>query len=306
MDTLVIRNLSKAFGPLTVLRDLDLRVPEHSVFGFIGKNGAGKTTTMKLILGFLKADAGDISVCGQPVRFGSAGTNRMIGYLPDVPAFYGDMTPQEYLTLCGRLSGLPDGEIRSRGGELLEMVGLSGVTRRIKGFSRGMKQRLGIAQALLHRPKLLICDEPTSALDPVGRKDILDILLQVRSQTTLLFSTHILSDVERICDTVGILEGGRLVLQGGLEELKQAHGHRRLALGVAETCRLAELRQRLLALPDTQAVTVEEGRLYWAAADLQQASRALMPLLQALDMTLTHFEQLEPGLEQVFLKAVGV
>lgn len=220
MDVLSIQNLEKSFGCKQVLCGLDLSVPEHSIFGFIGKNGAGKTTTMKAILGLLKPDGGEIHVMGEKVRFGQTGTNRYIGYLPDVPEFYAYMTPLEYLHFCGAVSGMSKFDTASRSKELLELVDLGQECRRIKGFSRGMKQRLGIAQALLNRPKLLICDEPTSALDPAGRKEILDILLAVREQTTVLFSTHILSDVERICDQAAFLKDGKIAMQGTMADLR--------------------------------------------------------------------------------------
>jgi ABC-2 type transport system ATP-binding protein len=220
MDMLRITGLQKSFGDKYVLRELDLAVPEHSIFGFIGKNGAGKTTTMKTVLGLVKADAGNILVNGEPVVYGQTSTNRHIGYLPDVPAFYPFMTASEYLRFCADISGMDKAACESRCKELLDLVGLSNEKHRIKGFSRGMKQRLGIAQALLNRPKLLICDEPTSALDPVGRKEILDILLSVRNQTTVLFSTHILSDAERICTDVAFLDKGVISMQGKLSDMK--------------------------------------------------------------------------------------
>ena len=187
MDMLRISGLYKRFGDKDVLKGLDLSVPEHSIFGFIGKNGTGKTTTMKTVLGLIKADAGEITVNGEKVIYGHTSTNRFIGYLPDVPEFYSFMSAEEYLSFCAEITSMDPEESKARIKELLELVGLSGETHRIKGFSRGMKQRLGIAQALLKRPKLLICDEPTSALDPIGRKEILDILLSVREQTTVLF-----------------------------------------------------------------------------------------------------------------------
>ena len=223
MDMLAITNLQKRFGDKSVLKGLDLSVPEHSVFGFIGKNGAGKTTTMKTILGLLKADGGEILVSGEKVVYGQTATNRHIGYLPDVPEFYPFMTAPEYLSFCGEITGMSRIEIKSRSNELLKLVGLGNEKHRIKGFSRGMKQRLGIAQALLNRPKLLICDEPTSALDPVGRKEILDILMAVREQTTVLFSTHILSDVERICTDVAFLNDGVVNIQGKLSDIKSQY-----------------------------------------------------------------------------------
>ncbi len=220
MDVLTIQNLKKNFGSKDVLRGLDMSVPEHCIFGFIGRNGAGKTTTMKAVLGLLKPDSGQIHVMGEKVHFGQTRTNRYIGYLPDVPEFYSYMTPLEYLNLCGAVSKMNKSDIVTRSKELLAQVGLGGEHHRIKGFSRGMKQRLGIAQALLNQPKLLICDEPTSALDPAGRKEILDILLAVREQTTVLFSTHILSDVERICTEAAFLKDGKITMQGTIAEMR--------------------------------------------------------------------------------------
>ena len=221
MDMLTLSHVAKHFGEKQVLKDVCLHVPEHTVFGFVGQNGAGKTTSMKLILGLLACDSGEIEVNGMPVRYGNTATNRFIGYLPDVPEFYSFMTPREYLRFCGEITGMPTKEIKNRSQELLELVGLAEEERRIKGFSRGMKQRLGIAQALLNRPKLLICDEPTSALDPVGRKELLDILVEAKEQTTVLFSTHILSDVERICDELAFLHDGKIAVQGTMEEVRK-------------------------------------------------------------------------------------
>lgn len=223
MDILTINKISKSFGEKKVLKEISFSVPEGSIFGFIGQNGAGKTTTMKMILGLLKIDQGEIKVCNEKVSFGQNTTNRYIGYLPDVPEFYDFMTPLEYLVLCGKVTGMSKSDALKRGKELLEKVGLAGEKKRIRGFSRGMKQRLGVAQALLNSPKLLICDEPTSALDPMGRKELLDILVEAKKDTTILFSTHILSDVERICDQIAFIHDGELVLQGNLDEIKSRH-----------------------------------------------------------------------------------
>lgn len=224
MDMLKISHISKKFGDKQVLQDVDFAVPEHAVYGFVGQNGAGKTTTMKLVLGLLPADKGEIFVNGQKVTFGENPANRYIGYLPDVPEFYPYMTASEYLHFCGAVTGMDDKECKNRAEELLDLVGLCKEEHRIKGFSRGMKQRLGSAQALLNRPRLLVCDEPTSALDPVGRKEILDILASAGEQTTVLFSTHILSDVERICGQFAFLHEGRILRQGSMEEMKKSCG----------------------------------------------------------------------------------
>ncbi|MGN0437832.1 MAG: ABC transporter ATP-binding protein [Lachnospiraceae bacterium] len=223
MMMLHIENLEKSFGTKKVLDGISLDVPEHSIFGFVGKNGAGKTTTMKMVLGMLKPDRGNILVNGEPVIYGNAPTNRYIGYLPDVPEFYDYMTAGEYLQFCGSIIGMEKKLLNERSKEMLSLVGLANETHRIKGFSRGMKQRLGIAQALLHEPKLLICDEPTSALDPVGRKEIMDVLVAAKEKTTILFSTHILSDVERICDQLALLHNGKIMLSGSMEEIKTSH-----------------------------------------------------------------------------------
>ena len=159
MNILTIEDLSKSFGGQKVIDRLKLTVPEGAVFGFIGQNGAGKTTTMKMVLGLLKADSGSITVCGESVKYGGTAANRHIGYLPDVPEFYTYMNAVEYLALCGEISGLPKEETKNRSHELLNLVGLENVKKRIGGYSRGMKQRLGIAQALLGNPPVLILDE---------------------------------------------------------------------------------------------------------------------------------------------------
>lgn len=237
MDILEIRGLSKSFGANKVIDDITFSVPKDCVFGFIGANGAGKTTTMKMILGLLKADKGEINVCGQLVSFGETKTNRKIGYLPDVPEFYGYMRPREYLSLCAEIANI-DGK---RIPELLELVGLSNANKKISSFSRGMKQRLGVAQSLIGEPELLICDEPTSALDPIGRKEILDILKQIKGKTTVIFSTHILSDVERICDRVAILHKGKIVTERAISDLKLQQKTKSLTLEFDQEIELNEL-----------------------------------------------------------------
>jgi ABC-2 type transport system ATP-binding protein len=187
MKMIEINHLSKRFGHKQVLQDLSFSVPKGSVVGFVGENGAGKTTTMKAILGLLPIDEGEITVCGEPVQFGSTKTNRWIGYLPDVPQFYSFMTAVEYLTFCGKIQPNKESFQPQRVMEVLELVGLEASKQKIAGFSRGMKQRLGLAQALINRPAILICDEPTSALDPLGRKAFLDVLEKIKEETTVLF-----------------------------------------------------------------------------------------------------------------------
>lgn len=296
MDMLRITGLRKRFGDKTVLDGLDLTVPKNSIFGFIGQNGAGKTTTMKTVLGLLQADEGEIFVDGEKVVYGQTPTNRHIGYLPDVPEFYSFMTAPEYLHFCGQITGMKNTEIESRSKELLELVGLGNEKHRIKGFSRGMKQRLGIAQALLNRPKLLICDEPTSALDPVGRKEILDILLAAREQTTVLFSTHILSDVERICTDIAFLHGGKTVIQGKLSDIKAKYRSKEYLLETENAADAAALQKVFPAMHRTDNQLTFSENDYNLFAVLQSVTDRRINILKV--------ERMEPTLETLFMEVV--
>ena len=295
MNVLTIQNLIKSFGSKKVLCGLELSVQEHSIFGFIGKNGAGKTTTMKAILGLTKCDSGAIYVMGEKVHFGQTNTNRYIGYLPDVPEFYSYMTATEYLTLCGNLCGMDKADITARSTELLKLVGLGQEKRRIKGFSRGMKQRLGIAQALLNRPKLLICDEPTSALDPAGRKEILDILLAAKEQTTILFSTHILSDVERICTEVAFLNDGKIAMQGTIAELRNKQSSNGFIIEI-EKKEVADM----LAEAFNELQHAEENALIFQGNENRFFD--MMHYISENRIPIQKIERLEPTLETLFLE----
>ena len=299
MNILTLNNVSKKFGNKQVVKNLSFEVPQNKVYGFIGKNGAGKTTTMKMILGLVKADEGEIMVNGERVTFGQNTTNKYIGYLPDVPEFYGYMTPGEYLKLCGKITGMTDAEIKTRSDELLELGGLGEEKKRIKGFSRGMKQRLGIAQALLNSPKLLICDEPTSALDPVGRKEILDVLSKVKEQTTVIFSTHILSDVERICDEVAFLHDGNIVLKGSLDEVKRI---RKSSSVQIECFNNADVAKVLKILPEGKSVG--STAILYESADEKKMSEMMMCLAKN-DISIQKIEMLEPTLEDLFVEVVS-
>ena len=303
MDILSVQNVSKHFGPVRVIDDISLSVPEGSVFGFIGANGAGKTTTMKMALGLLRPDSGAFYICGEKVRFGMTVTNRHVGYLPDVPEFYPYMRPREYLRLCGQIAGLSDAVIKSRSAKLLELVGLNKVNKKIGSFSRGMKQRLGVAQALINEPKLLICDEPTSALDPIGRKDILDILRQIRGETTVVFSTHILSDVERICDRAAVLNGGKIVMEGTLAELKSHHKTDGLRIEFASQGDCARFCEKV---PEEllRGGSNTETELTLHARDVAEAERTVLRVLSQNDILPVRVELLEPSIENLFLEAV--
>ena len=293
-NVLEIRNLLKSFGTNKVIDDISFDVPKGCIFGFIGANGAGKTTTMNMVLGFLETDGGEIIVCGEKVSFGK--TVKGIGYLPDIPEFYNYMRPKEYLSLCGELLGMPKPKIKSDSEKLLDLVGLSEANRKIGGFSRGMKQRLGIAQALLGNPKLLICDEPTSALDPVGRKEILDILTEIKGQTTVIFSTHILSDVERVCDRAAILHDGKIALSGTLLELKKRHTD---SYGIEFSDNSST--EAFAAALKPENVSISGNTVVVKDID----GESLIYILAEKKLTPIKFELLEPTLENLYLEVAG-
>ncbi|WP_107994949.1 ABC transporter ATP-binding protein [Trichococcus paludicola] len=304
MDILTIAGLGKSFGNQGVLDGLSFSVPEGSIYGFIGKNGSGKTTTMKIVLGLLQADFGEISVCGEKVHYGDTRTNRFIGYLPDVPEFYGFMIAKEYLQLCGEITGMPAALIQTKSEELLELVGLADVKKRIGTFSRGMKQRLGIAQALLNEPRLLICDEPTSALDPIGRKEILDILLKVKEKTTVLFSTHVLTDVEAICDWVGILDGGKIVLSGSVSELKNTHARHSCTVTFRTPTDAAVFQADTRVTLLNTSVGAKGHSISIQSADPEQTMAQIIQILGETGLVPLRLETAEPKLEDIFLEVV--
>lgn len=304
MNVLTIQNLSKSFGKQKIIDNLSMSVPEGSIFGFIGQNGAGKTTTMKMVLGLLQPDGGEIHVCNEAVSFGQTKTNQWIGYLPDVPEFYNYMTPSQYLGLCGAVIGISKSEMEKRGQKLLSLVGLSDVTKKIGGFSRGMKQRLGIAQALLANPKLLICDEPTSALDPVGRKEILDILRKISHTTTVLFSTHILSDVERICDHVAFLNEGNIAVCGTLAEIKALHGYDSLLIEFATEDELRIFWQQQAIKPWIANSERNNNEIILHSQNMKKAQQSLFHAFSETGLCPVKMEILEPSLESLFLEVV--
>ena len=283
---------------VTVLRDLSLEVHAGETFGYLGPNGAGKSTTIKLLLGLIQPTAGSGQVLGYTL--GDASARTRIGFLPENPSFYEYLTGHEFLTYCGRLLGVPRGVLRDQAPALLEEVGLGRAARQqIRKFSKGMVQRLGLAQALLGDPKLLILDEPMSGLDPIGRKEVRDLILRQRAAgRTVFFSTHILPDVEMICDRVGILVGGRLVKTGSMLELlgREMESIEVTAAAVPPTV-IAEVGQ--LAL--TPAL-VQEGRVMFrlrGEAELE----TVLPILLGAKCRILSVVPHRRSLEDIFLEA---
>lgn len=201
---------------VVALKDLDLEVKRGEIFGFLGPNGAGKTTTINMLMNLIRPTSGEASILGIPVT--EAASRQKLGYLPENPNYYGYLTARELLEMVGRIHGLASREIQRKSREILELLDLPFEKRRaISGFSKGMVQRVGLAQAIFHDPDVIILDEPMSGLDPPGRKLVADLMLELRAKgTTIFFSTHILHDVEVICDRIGIITNGRLRFCGTL------------------------------------------------------------------------------------------
>lgn len=292
-----ISNLYMSFKDKEVLKGINLEVPKNSIFGFVGKNGAGKTTMMKIILGLLKQNEGNVFVNDEEVKFGGFNTNKYIGYLPDVPEFYSYMTAYEFLKFCAEITKMDKDEIEPRINEMLKLVGLENEKHRIKGFSRGMKQRLGIAQALLNKPKLLICDEPTSALDPIGRKEILDILKEASNETTIFFSTHILSDVERICTDIAILDEGIIKIFGNLNDIKGQFVKEEILL------ELEKEEDVTLLLDKFNSMIKENARKIRFNSSIDSLYDVL-DLISSNKLSLIKMEKIEPTLESLFMEVV--
>jgi len=235
-DSMVIntRELSKTYNPgkasqeVIAIRSLNLQVHRNSIFGFIGPNGAGKTTTIKLLLGLVHPTGGSATILGCDSVRESIDIRKRIGYLPQDPRFYEYMTARETLRFKARFFYVgPKAEIENRVQEMLEMVGLvDKADRPIKGFSGGERQRLGIAQAQINYPELLILDEPAAGLDPLGRRGVLEVMKRLRQHTTIFYSTHILDDVQQVSDTVAIMHHGELLAQAPLNQLLAGKKHK--------------------------------------------------------------------------------
>ncbi len=307
-DGIAIRcvGLGRRYGEVEAVKQLDLAVPYGSIFGFLGRNGAGKTTTIRLITGLAHPTTGSASVAGIETTNGDARARERFGYLPQDPAFYNWMTPREYLDYVGRLFGMAPKDRQRRIDELLELVELQDAARRrIGGFSGGMYQRLGIAQALIHRPPVLLLDEPTSSLDPAGRYEVLDLLAGLRGRVTVFLSSHILADVERVCDTIGIIHKGELLLVSGRDELLE-----RYAVNAA----VLQFDRDGLPIPESflaclnaqpwvaQVTTEDESRLRVSVHDVTAAKRNLLRMVVEHELLLARYEWVRPSLEEIFLR----
>ncbi|MFC6464879.1 ATP-binding cassette domain-containing protein [Marinilactibacillus sp. GCM10026970] len=305
MAILKLEKVTKSFGDQQILNRIDLSIPKGSVYGFIGMNGAGKTTTMKLILGLEELTEGEITINGERVTFGNTKTNRYTGYLPDVPDFYGFMTAREYLKLCGEITGIPKKILSDKIQEMIQKVGLKENKKQIRTYSRGMKQRLGVAQALLNEPKLLICDEPTSALDPSGRREFLDLIASLKGDITILFSTHILDDVERICDQVCILHQSKIVADGAIKELKSQYTSPQIEIQVDQESEtfLVTILDQLMEEQKIQSYLKEnDAYILSFTGNYTELASLIFGQCKESGFVPNLFRKVEPSLERIFLE----
>jgi ABC-2 type transport system ATP-binding protein len=299
-------NLSKSFKGIPAVRDLNLHVPAGSIYGFLGPNGSGKTTTIKMLTGLSRPTTGSILIHGKEVKFGKLMNRQEIGYLPDVPNFYPWMTAPQFLQFVGELFSIENKLMNSRIESLLELVGLSGVKQRINGFSRGMKQRLGIAQAILHQPKVVVMDEPTSALDPIGRREVMEIMKKLAGNMTIFLSSHILTDIESVCDRVVIMDQEKMVLENSIEELRRSYSHPTIVLetetGEAQQRLLSELAKREWV---SQINHNDQGEIQLGVEDLARAQHEIPVLFTSAEAPLIKMMMQEPTLEDIFMKVVN-
>ena len=301
--------LTKSYKGVNALQSLDLRIRQHSICGFLGPNGAGKSTTIKLLLGLSRPTGGSTTVFGNDIVRDSTDIRKHVGYLAQDPRYYDHMTARETLRFTARFfySG-PERRMEERINETLELVGLSDkADRSIKGFSGGERQRLGIAQAQINYPDLLILDEPAASLDPMGRRDVLEVMERLRKKTTIFYSTHILEDVQRVSDTVAILNHGRLIAQAPIAELTAGNEGIVYSLSVRGNGKSAY--QSILGRPWIESVTMDSSdanaTLNVKVTDERLAEAELLRLILAdSDTVVTQFGRRKYNLEEVFLEIV--
>ncbi len=306
---IAVRGLVKRYGTVTALQGLDLDVPAGAVFGFLGPNGAGKTTALSILAGLSQPTAGEARICGYDVVNHGMAVRRRIGFLRQDPRFYTWMTGREVLQFTGRFFDMAAAEIDRQADALLDLVDLGGAAGRKMGtYSGGMRQRLGIAQALMGHPEVLLLDEPCSALDPAGRREVIEIMERLRGTVTVFYSTHILQDVERVADAVAIVSHGRRVLQGTMSDLLAASGS---ALAVEVEGNSTALVGALHHHPAIGGISCEPRagaavqRLRIEAVDMAVARRTVQTLAVELDLLLVSCRPEQKTLEDVFLELTG-
>ncbi|MEH7332217.1 ABC transporter ATP-binding protein [Neobacillus drentensis] len=300
MSVIQISGLKKSFQGTEVIKGLDFSLEKGRCIALLGPNGAGKTTTLRMLSGLMEPTSGTITFTdakkGEDIR-------RFIGYLPQFPVFYEWMSGLEFLIYAGKLAGLKHKQAKERAIELLQLVGiLDAKNRRVGKYSGGMKQRLGIAQALIHSPELIMLDEPVSALDPLGRREVLDLLEGLKKETTILFSTHILNDAEEVCDEILFLHNGEIVESGTMNELRDRHQQAKIDFIFKN--KSEEVETFFTNHELTQSVNIDGKRNSVFVKDIELARQIFLQEILEKNWPLEKFELSSMTLEDVFMKVV--
>lgn len=299
MALLKASDLVKRFGNTNAVKGINFHIEEGRCVSLLGPNGAGKTTTLKMLSGLLKPTSGSIDFKGKKAK----DLRQFIGYLPQYPAFYNWMSGKEFLIFAGQLAKLNRKEAEKRSEELLERVGLTNAKKRkIGGYSGGMKQRLGLAQALIHRPKLLILDEPVSALDPLGRREVLDMMREIKEETTILFSTHVLHDAEEISDDILIMHAGEIAISGSLGSVMEEY--RQPILQIEFESQAADWLKSIANYSFVSEVNIQGNKASIVLKDLINGKQTLLKDIVDRKLPIRKFEISQTTLEDLFMKVV--
>lgn len=299
-----VDRISRHFGPIQALREVSFSVSQGEVLGFLGPNGAGKTTTMNIIAGNLAASAGSVTICGQDVIESPRAAKRYLGYLPETPPLYRELTVQEYLRFCARLRGLRRREAGVAATRAQQRCGLAAVGHRLIGnLSKGYRQRVGIAQAIVHDPQVVILDEPTVGLDPIQIREIRELIGELGARHSVILSTHILSEVQALCSHVQIINAGQLVFSSTIQALDTQLAGRNLLLALRRPPPAAQL---AVACEGAEVDDLGEGRFRLRSSGAQDPTDALVGASVANDWGLYQLGPEHVSLEQVFLDLTAV
>lgn len=298
--------MTKEFGTFIAVNGIDLKVPEGAIHGFIGPNGAGKTTTIKMLIGAIKCTKGNGYIKGHDVR--TVAAKKLIGYSPEHPAFYGDMSSLDYLMYMARVSGVK-GNVKSKVTEILEWLELGKfLDKKVGGFSAGMRQRVGLAQALIHNPELLILDEPTANLDPTGRMSILSKLREASRErgVTIFISSHILSELEQLVDSVTLINAGEIIAEDSMENLKKSYTKDRYLLKTSNNEAIVEAIKSTTRSLITESWFDSSGFVHLVSEDGLALKRKVVEALHQTNATLDHFSEEEVSLETIYRRKMGL
>ncbi len=300
MALLKVDHLRKTFGKTEAVKDISFTIERGRCVALLGPNGAGKTTTLSMLAGLLQPTSGQI----QFIDLNSGDIRQHIGYLPQSPAFYNWMSGKEFLEYVGKLANMNTSQLRRRVEEVLQLVGLyDALNRKIGAYSGGMKQRLGIAQALIHQPKLLILDEPVSALDPIGRREMIEMIKQIKQETTILFSTHVLHDAEEVSEDVMIMNQGEIILSGELKDLVRSS--EQPIIHIEGEGNMQKWVHSFLGLPSVDRIDCEGDLVRAFLSDLSLGRSEVLKVIIQENIPIRKIELATTTLEDLFLKVVS-